>query len=99
MREHPFDQEVQADEKVDHLVVVFLEVEPLSELVDLQNLSCQFVHLLLLQQVQQKLLLVDRSERLLYDLVLPVLDHQIKRSFVFLAAQIHFALKLHLLKQ
>jgi len=24
MREHPFDQEVQADEKVDHLVVVFV---------------------------------------------------------------------------
>ena len=42
------------------------------------------------------------SERLLYDLVLPVFNHQVKRSFVFLAslaAQIHFTLKLLFLKQ
>lgn len=53
-------------------------VEALSEWVYFQDLAGQLVQVFLLQDVEQEILFVDQTERLLQDLLLPVLHVSIE---------------------
>lgn len=63
MTENAFHQKVEADKELDHLLILlsaFLDVEAMSKMVHLQYLSGQPIHLLLLEQIHEELLLIDR---------------------------------------
>ena len=49
--EHSLDEQVKAEQEVYNLIIILFRVQGVSELVDLQYLRGEQVHLLLLKQI------------------------------------------------
>lgn len=60
--ESAFHEKVEADKELDHFLILsaFLDVQAMSKMVHLKYLSRQPIHLLLLEQIHEELLLIDR---------------------------------------
>lgn len=74
VRENTLDEKVKTYKEVDSLIIGFDLVKALGEQVDFEDLRRELIHVLLLQEIQQELLTVDRPQTLFDDFVLSTLD-------------------------
>lgn len=60
--ENSFNEEVEANEELNNLVVLgsFLDIKAVSKVINFEDFSRQSIHLLLLEQIHEKLVLINR---------------------------------------